>query len=216
MGFTHAALAERTRLVARGLKLEYFTIGYNLLEALVGLIAGFLAGSIALIGFSFDSLIEVTSGAALLWRRRNDVNEHARRRIERISLRIVGVCFLALAAYITHESLTSLLYRQAPEESLPGIILGIVSLIVMPILAREKRKVAAGIRSDALAADARQTDFCFYLSSILVGGLVLNATLGWWWADPVAGLAMVPIIFLEGRRALGGKSCGCTCPSDSP
>lgn len=210
MSVTQVGVFERRRLVARGVKLEYFTIGYNLLEAAVGLIAGFLAGSIALVGFGFDSLIEVTSGAALLWRLRRDMDEERRERIERLSLRIVGACFMALAAYVTYESVASLAYKEAPEESIPGIVLGVVSLVVMPVLARSKRKVAAAIGSGALAADARQTDFCFYLSIILVGGLLLNALLGWWWADPVAGLVMAPIIAREGWDALHGKSCTCS------
>ena len=125
-------------------------------------------------------------------------------------MRIVGVSFVALALYVTYESVKSLAYADAPSESIIGIVLGLVSLIVMPLLAREKRKVAAGINSGAMEADAKQTDFCFYLSFILVGGLALNALFGWWWADPLAGLVMVPIIANEGYQALKGKSCGCS------
>ncbi|MCP5114653.1 MAG: cation transporter, partial [bacterium] len=106
--------------------------------------------------------------------------------------------------------ITALWAREAPDRSIPGIILGLVSLIVMPILARAKRKVAHGIDSAAMAADARQTDFCTCLSAILVGGLLLNALLGWWWADPVAGLVMIPIIGKEGYDALRGEACGCS------
>jgi len=199
---------ERRHLVAWGRKLEYFTIFYNFLEGAIGITAGLLAGSIALVGFGIDSLIEVTSGGALLWRLHSDDSER-RERIERISLTIVGLCFAALAVYVTYESVTALIRRESPEESIPGIILGIVSIIVMPLLARQKRRVAAGIGSGAMAADARQTDFCFYLSFILVGGLTLNALFGWWWADPLAGLLMVPIIVNESYRALKGESCGC-------
>jgi len=195
------------------MKLEYFTIAYNLLEALVGIVAGLVAGSVALVGFGLDSLIEVTSGGALLWRLRADVDERRRERIEAASLRIVGVCFVALALYVTYESVVALVFRRPPEESIPGIVLGVVSLIVMPLLARAKRKVAHGISSAAMEADARQTDFCTYLSAILVGGLLLNALFGWWWADPAAGLVMVPIIAREGRDALRGKACGCSSGS---
>jgi len=207
-----AEVSERKKLVGRGLRLEIFTIAYNCLEALIGLVAGLLAGSIALVGFALDSLIEVTSGGALLWRLRADVDEQRRERMEQVSLRIVGACFVALAAYVGYDSVTALWSREAPERSIAGIVLGVTSLIVMPLLARAKWKVARGIDSAAMAADARQTDFCTYLSAILVGGLLLNALLGWWWADPVAGLVMTPIIAKEGRDALRGKACGCgTC-----
>jgi len=210
MPTTQAEIIDRKRLVSWGLKLEYFTISYNLLEALVGIVAGVMARSIALVGFGLDSLIEVTSGAALLWRLRTDIDEERREHMEAVSLRIVGVCFVALAVYVTYESVTALLYREQPEESIPGIILGVISLVVMPLLAREKRKVAHGIESTAMRADATQTDFCFYLSGILVGGLLLNALFGWSWADPVAGLVMVPIIAKEGVEALRGKACACS------
>jgi divalent metal cation (Fe/Co/Zn/Cd) transporter len=200
---------DRVDLVRRGRKLEYFTILYNSIEGLVAIAAGIIAGSIALIGFGFDSVIEVTSGAVLLWRLYADVDEAKRKHIEAISLRIVGVCFIALAAYLIYDSTSSLIHRTAPARSLPGIILAAVSVVVMPYLAREKRKVACGIDSGAMAADARQTEFCTYLSAILLGGLVLNATLGWWWADPVAALVMAPIIAKEGVEALRGDHCAC-------
>jgi divalent metal cation (Fe/Co/Zn/Cd) transporter len=200
---------DRIDFVRRGRRLEYFTILYNSIEGLIAIAAGILAGSIALIGFGFDSVIEVTSGTVLLWRLYADVDEAKRKRIEAVSLRIVGVCFIALAAYLTYDSTSSLIHRTAPARSLPGIILAAVSVVVMPSLAREKRKVARGIDSVAMAADARQTEFCTYLSAILLGGLVLNATLGWWWADPVAALVMVPIIAKEGVEALRGEHCAC-------
>ncbi|HZF41598.1 MAG TPA: cation transporter [Blastocatellia bacterium] len=198
---------KRANLVRRGRRLEYFTIAWNSLEGLVAILSGLIAGSIALVGFGFDSLIEVTSGAALLWRLSADMNEEKRERIEAVALRIVGACFLALALYVGYESITRLLQREAPERSVPGIALAIVSLIVMPLLARAKRRVARGINSGAMAADARQTDFCVYLSAILLVGLLLNALLGWWWADPLAALVMAPVIVREGVEALRGKTC---------
>ena len=190
----------RTRhdLVRRGRQLEYFTIGYNSLEGLVSIVAGWLAGSVSLIGFGLDSVIEVTSGAALLWRLHHDLNASRREQVERITLRIVGSCFMVLAVYILYESVSTLIRHEAPERSIPGIIIAPVSLVVMPILAKAKRRVAAGIGSGAMQADSRQTDFCTYLSAILLGGLLLNAVAGWWWADPAAGLVMVPIIAKEG------------------
>ena len=198
---------ERARLVRRGRYLEYFTIGYNSLEGLIAIGAGVLAGSIALVGFGFDSLIEVTSGAVLLWRLYADVNEARRERVEAISLRLVGICFIVLALYVAQESIWSLLKRDAPDESVIGIILAAVSLIVMPLLVRAKRRVARSINSGALMADSKQTELCTYLSAILLGGLLLNALLGWWWADPVAALIMVPIIVKEGIEALRGETC---------
>jgi divalent metal cation (Fe/Co/Zn/Cd) transporter len=124
-----------------------------------------------------------------------------------MSLRIVGVCFVVLAAYVSYDSANSIISHQAPERSLLGIGLAIASLVVMPLLARAKRKVAHGIGSGAMAADAKQTEFCTYLSAILLSGLVFNALFGWWWADPVAALVMVPIIAKEGIQALQGKTC---------
>lgn len=187
--------------------LEYFTIAYNSLEGVIAIVAGLFAGSIALVGFGVDSVIEVTSGLALLWRLHRDVDEESRERVEAITLKIVGVCFLVLAAYVSYDSITSLLRHEPPEESIPGIVLAVASLIVMPLLVRAKRKVARGINSNAMEADAKQTELCTYLSAILLGGLLLNALMGWWWADPVAALIMVPIIAREGIEALRGETC---------
>lgn len=202
------SLTERTRLVKRGRYLEYLTIGYNSLEGLIAVGAGVIVGSIALVGFGFDSLIEVTSGAVLLWRLYADVDEARRERVEAISLRLVGICFIVLALYVTQDSVWSLLKREAPDESLVGIILAAVSLVVMPLLVRAKRNVARSIKSGALMADSKQTELCTYLSAILLVGLLLNALLRWWWADPVAALIMVPIIAKEGIEALRGETCG--------
>ena len=199
--------ASRSALVRRGRYLEYFTVGYNSLEGLIAIAAGIFAGSIALVGFGFDSLIEVTSGLALLWRLHLDKDEERRERVEAISLRVVGVCFLALGLYVIHDCVESLMLRKAPAESVVGIALAGVSLIVMPLLVRAKRQVARGINSGALMADSKQTELCTYLSAILLLGLLLNAVFGWWWADPVAGLIMAPIIVKEGIEALRGKPC---------
>jgi divalent metal cation (Fe/Co/Zn/Cd) transporter len=200
----------RVELVQRGQRLEYFTIGWNILEGLVSIVAGAVAGSVSLVGFGLDSLIEVTSGAALLWRLHADLQVSRREQMERSTLQIVGLCFVALAGYIAFDSLLSLIRHEAPERSLPGIVIAALSLCVMPLLARAKRRVAAGIDSAAMHADSRQTDFCTYLSAILLGGLVLNAAFGLWWADPVAGLVMVPIIGKEGVDGLRARSC-CGC-----
>ena len=133
----------------------------------------------------------------------------AKERNERLSLRVVGACFLALAAYVTFESVSGLISRKAPEHSIAGIVLACVSLVVMPLLARAKRQVGAELRSRAMEADAMQTDFCFYLSSILLVGLLLNAAFGWWWADPVSALVMVPIIVRGGLQSVRGRTCDC-------
>jgi len=207
MQATHVEQTHRTNLVRRGLNLEYLTIAYNSLEGLIAVVAGFIAGSIALVGFGFDSVIEVTSGAVLLWRLHADIDEEWRERVEAVTLRIVGACFLALALYVGYEAISSLVYRESPERSVPGILLAVVSLIVMPLLARAKREVARNMNSGAMMADAKQTEFCTYLSAILLGGLLINALFGWWWADPVAAVVMVPIIAKEGIAALRGDTC---------
>ena len=201
----------RAAAIHRGLSLEYFTVAWNLLEAAVALASGTLAGSIALISFGLDSLIEVSSGGILLWRLHADQDEQRRERVERNALKLVGSSLVLLAAYVTGDSVLSLVRREAPERSLPGIALAIASLLAMPFLARAKRKVASALGSSALQADSRQTDICAYLSAILLLGLLLNAAFGWWWADPVAGLAMVPLIAYEGSEALRGKTCCQDC-----
>ncbi len=204
---TGASALNRQLLVQRGRRLEYFTVGWNSVEGVVSIVAGVLAGSISLIGFGIDSFIEVTSGAALLWRLHHDRNPPRRERIELRTLRIVGLCFLALAVYIAFDSVASLIRHAAPERSLPGILIAALSLCVMPVLAKAKRTVAVGISSAAMHADSRQTDFCIYLSAILLGGLLLNALFGLWWSDRVAGLVMVPIIAKEGVDGLRAKAC---------
>jgi divalent metal cation (Fe/Co/Zn/Cd) transporter len=201
----------RQAIAQRGKRLEYFTIAWNSLEGLVAVIAGAIAGSISLVGFGIDSFIEVTSGAALLWRMSVDADVKKRERNERLSIRTVGVCFLVLAAYIAYEAASDLIGRKTPEHSLPGIILACVSLVVMPMLSRAKKRVGKALGSAAMAADAKQTDFCVYLSAILLLGLLLNSALGWWWADPVAGLVMTPIIAKEGIEGVKGKVCGDEC-----
>jgi divalent metal cation (Fe/Co/Zn/Cd) transporter len=197
----------REAAARRGKRLEYFTIVRNSLEGLIGIGTGTLAGSISLVGFGIDSLIEVTSGATLLWRMSVDADAARRERNERLSLRIVGACFLALAFYIASESVMDLGRKAAPERSIPGIVLAVVSLIVMPILSRAKKSVGDTLGSVAMKADARQTDFCVYLSAILLFGLILNAVLGWWWADPAAALVMVPIIVKEGIDGMKARTC---------
>ena len=204
-------MTTRTAAVQGGLNLEYFTVAWNALEAIVALICGAVAGSIALTGFGLDSLIEVSSGGVLLWRLQSDSDETRREAVERRALKLVGISLIALAVYVASESIMNLIRREAPERSLPGIALAIAALIVMPVLARAKRKVASVIASPALQADSRQTDICAYLAAILLLGLLLNAALGWWWADSTAGLVMVPLIAYEGVQGLRGKTCCHDC-----
>lgn len=200
------------QLVRRGLYLSYATLGYNSLEGIIAIAAGITAGSIALVGFGADSLIELAASLAAIWRLRADLDAGRREQVEHVSLRLIGVSFLVLAAYVTVEAAKSLLTREAPDESTVGIVLAAASLVVMPVLARAKRQVANAMGSAALRADAQQTTLCAYLSAILLGGLVLNAAAGWWWADPVAALVMVPIIAREGVEGLKGRdACGDHC-----
>jgi len=210
---TDTVALDRAALVHRGRRLEYFTITWNAIEGLVAVFMGVIAGSISLVGFGLDSFVEVTSGSVLLWRMSVDADVHRRELNERRALRIVGVCFVLLAVYVAYESGVDLLSKHAPERSLPGIILACVSLIVMPLLSRAKRNVGRVMGSAAMNADAKQTEFCTYLSAILLGGLLLNAVFGLWWADPVAGIIMVPIIGKEGTDGLRGKGCDECQPS---
>lgn len=208
---TEALAASRTALVRRGLWLNYLTIGYNTIEAVVALAAGLVAGSVALVGFGVDSVIEVSASIVAQWRLRADLDPARRERVEYLAVRIIGGTFLALAAYVTYDSVTTLVKREEPDGSVVGVILLSMSVIVMPLLARAKRRVAGGLGSSALTADATQTTLCAYLSVIALTGVALNTLLGWWWADPAAGLAMVPIIVKEGWEGLRGETTCTDC-----
>jgi divalent metal cation (Fe/Co/Zn/Cd) transporter len=199
----------RAMLASRGRRLEYLSVGWNLAEGIVAIAAGTVAGSISLVGFGADSFIEVASALVLVWRLAADHDVARREMRERLALRAIGVAFLALAAYVLVEAARDLAGAAAPEASPAGIALALLSLIAMPLLSRAKRRVADGLGSRAMHADAAQTDFCAWLSGILLGGLVLNAAFGLWWADPVAGLVMVPIIINEGIHALRADPCEC-------
>ena len=192
------AIAQRGAIVQRGITLSYVTIAYNTLEAIGSLVAGILAGSVALVGFGADSVIEVMASGAAQWRLRADVEAEKRARAEFISRRVVGWTFLALAAYILVDSGNALWNQDPPEKSIFGIIVLALSVVVMPVLASAKKKVARELGSGALKAEAMQTSLCAYLSVIALAGVGLNALFGWWWADPVAAIAMVPIIAKEG------------------
>jgi divalent metal cation (Fe/Co/Zn/Cd) transporter len=204
---TDSTMPSRVGLVRRGLTLNYLTLAYNMIEAVVSIAAGLVAGSVALLGFGVDSGIEVTASVAALWRLRVDFDPRRRERVEQVTRRVIGGSFLALAAYVVVDSLGTLWKRDAPDSSTVGLVILTLSVLVMPALARAKRQVARALRSRALESDAAQTSLCAYLSVIALVGVGLNATLGWWWADPVAALLMIPIIIKEGVEGLRGDSC---------
>lgn len=206
--------ASRQLAIRQGKRLEKLTIVWNSLEGLIAIGAGLLAGSISLVGFGFDSVIEVSSALVLVWRLHHTkgVKEEV---AERKARKFVGVCFFALAAYVLFDSMKSLATKERPEESTVGIVLAIVSVIVMPVVARQKRGVAATLNSGAMRADSQQTQLCAYLSAILLVGLAANAAVGWWWADPLAALVMLPIIVNEGVEAFKGEGCSCDVPRQS-
>jgi divalent metal cation (Fe/Co/Zn/Cd) transporter len=193
---------DRTLQTRAGRRVEYVSIAWTSLEAIIGVSAGIMAGSVALIGFGADSIIEVASSCVLLWW----LAEGSSNR-DRAAHRLVGACFFALAGYIALDASVDLLNRAAPRVSYFGIVYAAACVVVMPILARAKRRVAARLNSRALHADSHQSDICAYLSIILLLGLALNALLGWWWADPVAALCMLPIIIREGAAGLRGQPC---------
>jgi len=193
---------ERSLQTRAGRRVEYVSIAWTSLEAIIGVSAGIVAGSVALIGFGADSIIEVASSCVLLWW----LAEGSSNR-DRAAHRLVGACFFALAGYIALDASVDLLNRAAPRVSYFGIVYAAACVVVMPILARAKRRVAARLNSRALHADSHQSDICAYLSIILLLGLALNALLGWSWADPIAALCMLPIIIREGAVGLRGQAC---------
>jgi divalent metal cation (Fe/Co/Zn/Cd) transporter len=202
-----APAVDRLRAARTGRMLQHLTIGWNAAECVVALAAGGVAGSIALIGFGLDSAIEVVASLAALWRLSRDRDEAGREAAERTALRWIGGGFLLLALYVGADAVASLVARHAPDESFVGVVLAALSAVVMPLLARAKRRVARRLGSGALEAETRQTEVCAALSIILLAGLALNAWRGWWWADPVAALAMVPLIAREGLEAWRGRTC---------
>lgn len=188
--------------VRKALRLEYFTIAWNLIEAAVAISAGVVAGSIALIGFGFDSSIEAFAASVVIWQVRGDQS----RAREQRALRLIAISFFVLAAYVVFESVVDLVTGSEPESSVVGMGLAVVSLIVMPALWWGKRRLAETMGSDVLRADATETLLCTWLSLILLVGLALNATLGWWWADPLAALGIAWLAVREGAEAWRDQS----------
>lgn len=187
-------------LVRRARQLAWFTIVWNVVEAVVAITAGAAAGSLALIGFGVDSSIETLSAVVVLWRLQGVAEEREER-----ALQLVAISFFLLAAYIVVESARDLLATAAPEVSVPGIAITSLSLVVMPLLARAKQRVGRQLGSRVVLADAVETWLCTYLSAIVLSGLVVNAVLGWWWADPVAALGVAWLAVREGREAWEGE-----------
>jgi divalent metal cation (Fe/Co/Zn/Cd) transporter len=199
----------RVAVLASGKKLEYFTVFWHLLEGGISVVAGVFAGSLSLVGFGVDSLIELVSGMAMLWRIGVDHRLEQRERNEMLVLKFIGWCFMALAVYLIFESTVSLVQFKAPERSPVGIVIAVLSLVVMPLVSRAKRNIGARLHSPAMNADAKQADFCAYLAAILLIGLLFNYLFHWWWADPLAAIVMAWIIGNEGINASTGQGHCC-------
>jgi divalent metal cation (Fe/Co/Zn/Cd) transporter len=204
----------RTALSRRSLWLAYATAGYNLVEGLVAIAAGAAASSSALIGFGLDSFVEVSSAAVIIWQFRSRVPESR----ERLALRLIAVSFFVLAAWVTFDSLRSLLGAGEAAPSPVGIGLAVASLIAMPLLVWAKRRIGRELGSATVMADSTQTMLCTYLSAVLLIGLVLNAALGWSWADPLAALVIAGVAVKEGVEAWRGEHCDDCVPiaADGP
>jgi cation diffusion facilitator family transporter len=201
-----ATAARREELHHRGVRLEVFTVAWNAVEGVVAIGAGIATGSVSLIGFGADSFIEVISAVALLWRLRKagpNASAEERGEAERRALYMVAATFFFLAAYIAYEAFGALLSGEGPEDSTVGLVLSVVSLLVMPALAYGKQRTGREMGSEALKADAVETWVCSYLSLALLAGVGLNAAFGWWWADPVGAVAMLPVILWQGLETLG-------------
>jgi divalent metal cation (Fe/Co/Zn/Cd) transporter len=190
-------------LYKKGLLLEYVTVGYNIVEAVVSIVFGHIANSIALIGFGLDSIVESLSGMVLIWRLRQHgkISEKEEEEIEKKATKFVAITFFMLGFYVLFQSVKKLVAKEIPDPSLPGIIIAIASLGIMPILAWQKFNVGKQIQSQALIADSKETLACFFLSVALLLGLGSNYVFGFWQADPIVGLIIVAFLFREGREA---------------
>ena len=202
----------RLQLHKKALSLSYFTVGYNILEGIVSIFAGLLAGSIALIGFGLDSFVESSSGSIMIWRFRKHgkISEEEEEKVEKKAIRFVAYSFFILGAYVLYESVKKLYFHEIPDSSLLGIIIAIVSIIVMPVLFYMKYQTGKSINSRSLVADSKQTLTCVFLSVALLIGLGLNYLYGLWQADPIVGLVIVIFLIKEGYSTLKEeKLCSC-------
>jgi divalent metal cation (Fe/Co/Zn/Cd) transporter len=205
----------RASVLARALRLEYLTVGWNVVEGVVALAAAIAAGSVVLVGFGVDSFVESASGGVLIWRLLAERRARDHEEVERLDRRahkLVGLSLFGLALFVTFDAARALWKEDRPDPSVVGIAVTTVSLGVMIWLARAKRRAARDLGSRALEADAFQTTACWWLSLITLAGVGLNAALGWWWADPVAALGMTWFLVREGREAWRGEEC-CKPPS---
>jgi divalent metal cation (Fe/Co/Zn/Cd) transporter len=207
MGTLTFSEVDRAGIVRRGRALEIFSILWAGLEAAVALFTALQTNSLSLTGFGFDSLIEMVSGAALLWRLSHEMDEHRRHRAEQISLQIAGACLLTLGGFILVEASANLWNRRSSETSWAGILITAAALLFMPLLARAKRKVGRALKSDAMMTDAKQTDFCVYQAAIVLFGLLVHAFFGIGWADSAAALLLVPLLIRAGILSLRGEPC---------
>lgn len=190
----------------KALKLEYFTVGYNIIEAFVALLLGGMASSIALIGFGLDSIVESLSGLVLIWRlkKHGKTSKEEEERIEKKAARFVALTFIILGAYVLFESVKKLWLKEMPDPSVPGIILAIVSIVIMPILGFKKYRLGKLIKSRALIADSKETFACSFLSVALLLGLGANYLFRFWQGDAIVGLVIVFFLFREGWEGLEG------------
>lgn len=196
--------AERRSTLVRYIRfLVLFTISYNVIEAIVSLIAANIAGSSALLGFGLDSVIEVSSALAVAWQFAG--NDHEKR--EKIALRIIAVSFFGLAAFVTYDATKGLITQEAPDASIVGIIVAVMSLLIMPFVSFVQRKVGTELGSHSAIADSKQTLLCTYMSGVLLAGLLANSLLGWWWADSIAALVIAALALREGLEAWKGENC---------
>jgi divalent metal cation (Fe/Co/Zn/Cd) transporter len=206
--------ASRARTLAHALRLEYLTVGWNVIEGVVAIAAALAAGSVALLAFGIDSFVECASGAILIWRLRAEkmhMDAAAIERLDRRAHQLVGWSLFALAAWVMFDASRALYLQERPEASIAGMVLLVLSIAAMYWLARAKRRAAAALESRALVADSFQTSACFWLSVVGLCGIALNAAFGFWWADPVAALGIAALLVKEGREGLRGESC---CDSD--
>ncbi|MFT4111288.1 cation transporter [Silvibacterium sp.] len=198
---------DREAIARRGHYLEVITIIWAICEATIALVTAQRSGSLSLAGFGFDSLIEVVSGAALMWRMSHEMDPDRRHRAEQVSLRIAGACLLALAAYVFIEAIIHLVGRRSAETTWAGIGVTAAAVTFMPLLARAKRNVGRALNSDAMMTDARQTDFCMYQAAIVLVGLIVHAAFGIAWMDSAAALVLVPFLLRAGTLSLKGEAC---------
>lgn len=202
---------DRSAAVRRARLLTNATIGYNVAEGVVAILAGIAAGSVSLVGFGLDSAVEVSTAIVLAWRLRQERRGGCMSDYDRRATRIIALCFAALAVWVAYEAIGQLTASVAPDTSVVGIVVAGLSVVAMPLLARAKKRLAPALGSQAVMREARQTELCAWLSAVVLAGLALNAALGWWWADPVAALAIAAVAAREGYESWHAESLDDTC-----